>query len=81
MSFRDVIDFFPLASICVTGKQILGMDRGAKWPVIALGTIYPAGRQFIVGDSGNSSIGGLQVYSYSVSITISNRDNDELGGN
>ena len=52
ISFHDINVCFPLASVCVPGKQILIMNRRAEGSIITLGTINSTSRQIVLRDSG-----------------------------
>ena len=71
ISFCDIDVCFLLASVCVPGKQVLTINRRAEWSIVGIGTIDSAGRQFIVRNSGNCSIGCRKIFEIGISIPIS----------
>ena len=70
MSFREVNEYFPLASVSVPCPQILAMNRRAKWSIIRLGTINSASCQVILWDSRGSSVGRRKVFKFNVSVSF-----------
>lgn len=78
VSFCDNDEYYPLASVCPAGPQILTMDRRAEWSIVGLSTVDPASCQVVVRNSGNSSVGSREVFKFAVSTSLSRLRNENF---
>ena len=77
VSFCNNNEYYPRASVCPAGPQVLTMNRRAKWSIVGLSTIDPASCQVVVRDSGNRSVSSREVFRFAVSTSLS-RLRDEI---